>query len=168
MTTIESLIAARALRKRFANYVAAYVNDELDRGNSISGDTINSSINAFEDGAGDDSEGAAKGNNLLCTPWTLHFDRDGCEDFAIICDADGTDLARSRHFWLPEGDDPVPATLASMRLMVAAPRLLEACHDNVKVMVQAADLLRTLGHEDMAIALHMRSEMTSESIGRAA
>jgi hypothetical protein len=62
----------------------------------------------------------------LCTPWTLHFDRDGTEDVAIICDAEGDDLAKSRHFWLPEGDDAVPPTLASMQLMLAAPKLLEA------------------------------------------
>ena len=60
------------------------------------------------------------------TPWSLHFDRDGTEDIAIICDADGDDLARSGHFWLPEGDDPAPPTLAAMKVMAAAPKLLEA------------------------------------------
>jgi hypothetical protein len=59
-------------------------------------------------------------------PWSLHFDRNGTEDIAVICDADGDDLARSRDFWLPEGDDPVPTTLAAMRVMVVAPKLLEA------------------------------------------
>ena len=29
-----------------------------------------------------------------------------------------------RPFWLPEADDPVPLTLAAMRLIVAAPELL--------------------------------------------
>jgi hypothetical protein len=62
----------------------------------------------------------------LGTPWSLHFDRDGTEDVAIICDSDGDDLARSRHFWLPERDDPVPPTLAAMRVMAVAPKLLEA------------------------------------------
>jgi hypothetical protein len=62
----------------------------------------------------------------LNAPWSLHFDRDGTEDVAIICDANGHDLVRSRHFWLPEGDDPIPPTLAAMRLMVAAPKLLAA------------------------------------------
>lgn len=57
-------------------------------------------------------------------PWTLHFDRDGTEDIAIICDSNGYDLATSRHFWLPEGDDPVPPTLSGMQLMAAAPNLL--------------------------------------------
>lgn len=59
-------------------------------------------------------------------PWSLHFDRDGTEDIAIICDADGDVLARSRNFWLPENDDPVPPTLAAMQVMVTAPKLLEA------------------------------------------
>jgi hypothetical protein len=64
--------------------------------------------------------------NDLIAPWSLHFDRDGTEDVAIICDADGDELARSRHFWLLEGDDAIPPTLASMRVMAVAPRLLEA------------------------------------------
>ena len=59
-------------------------------------------------------------------PWSLHFDRDGTEDVAVILDADGDELVRSRPFWLPEGDDPVPPTLAAMRLMKAAPGLLAA------------------------------------------
>lgn len=59
-------------------------------------------------------------------PWSLHFERDGTEDIAIICDADGDELANSRPFWLPEGCDPIPATLAAMRLMVCAPKLLAA------------------------------------------
>jgi hypothetical protein len=62
----------------------------------------------------------------LCTPWTLHFDRDGTEDIAIICDGDMDDLVTSRFFWLPEEQDPVPPTLASMWLMVTAPKLLAA------------------------------------------
>jgi hypothetical protein len=59
-------------------------------------------------------------------PWSLHFDRDGTEDVAIICDVDGDDIASSRHFWLPEGNDEIPLTLASIRAMAAAPELLEA------------------------------------------
>jgi hypothetical protein len=43
----------------------------------------------------------------LKTPWSLHFDRDGTEDIATIHDAKGDPLAASRHFWLPEGDDPI-------------------------------------------------------------
>jgi hypothetical protein len=64
--------------------------------------------------------------NPLDTPWSLHFDRDGTEDIAIILDSDEMVLVTSRHFWLPEGDDPVPATLAAMWRMVAAPKLLHA------------------------------------------
>ncbi len=62
----------------------------------------------------------------FCTPWSLHFDQDGTDDIAIICDGDGYDLARSDTFWMPEQGDPIPATLAAMRLMVSAPKLLEA------------------------------------------
>lgn len=62
----------------------------------------------------------------LNTSWSLHFDRDGTEDIAIILDANGEELARSRPFWLPEGNDPIPPTLAAMQLMTVAPKLLEA------------------------------------------
>jgi hypothetical protein len=62
----------------------------------------------------------------LNAPWSLHFERDGTEDVAIICDSNGEDLVRSRHFWLPEGNDPIPPTLAAMQVMVTAPKLLEA------------------------------------------
>lgn len=64
--------------------------------------------------------------NEINAPWTLHFDRDGTEDVAIICDAEGSELVTSRHFWLPEGDDQTPPTLAALRLMASAPKLLEA------------------------------------------
>ncbi len=62
--------------------------------------------------------------NRLNTPWTLHFERDGTEDVAVILDADGDELVRSRHFWLPDPGDPSPPTLAAVRLMMHAPRLL--------------------------------------------
>ena len=65
-------------------------------------------------------------HDQLNTPWSLHFDRDGTEDVAIIRDANAEDLVRSRHFWLPEGDDSVPPTLAGVRLMLAAPKLFDA------------------------------------------
>ena len=64
--------------------------------------------------------------NDLNAPWSLHFDRDGTEDIAVISDTNGEDLVHSRHFWLPEGDDPIPPTLAAVRLMVVAPKLLAA------------------------------------------
>ena len=60
----------------------------------------------------------------LNTPWSLHFDRDGTEDIAIIRDAQGDDLVTSRHFWQPEGNDPVPPTLAAMRAIFTTPDLL--------------------------------------------
>jgi hypothetical protein len=60
----------------------------------------------------------------LNSPWGLHFERDGTEDIAVISDADGEEILRSRPFWLPEAGDPVPLTLAAMRLIVAAPELL--------------------------------------------
>ncbi len=53
------------------------------------------------------------------TPWSLRVYRDGTEDIAIILEADGEELAYSRPFWMPEGNDPVPPTLAAMRLMAA-------------------------------------------------
>src|SRR5258707_11879034 len=65
----------------------------------------------------------------LMTPWSLHVDRDGTEDVATIRAADGDDLVHSRHFWLPGGDDPIPPTLVALRLMVAAPKLLETLDD---------------------------------------
>jgi hypothetical protein len=60
------------------------------------------------------------------TPWTLAFERDGTEDVAIVFDAEGDEIVRSRGFWLPEGDDPLPPTLAAVRLIKAAPELLAA------------------------------------------
>jgi hypothetical protein len=68
-----------------------------------------------------------KTHNDLITPWTLRFERDGTDDIAVINDANGDELLRSRPFWLPEGDDTVPPTLAAIRLVFAAPRLLAAC-----------------------------------------
>ena len=60
----------------------------------------------------------------LNAPWSLRFERDGTEDVAVISDADGEEILRSRHFWMPEAGDPVPLPLAAMRLIVAAPELL--------------------------------------------
>jgi hypothetical protein len=61
------------------------------------------------------------------TPWTLHLDRDGTEDFLIVCDAEGHNLARSEFFWQPEDEnDAVPTPLAAMWLMFKSPKLLDA------------------------------------------
>jgi len=69
------------------------------------------------------------------TPWTLHIDRDGTEDFAIIC-SDGNDLVRSEFFWQPaEDNEPVPTPLAAVWLMFAAPKLLKA----LKALAEQAD-----------------------------
>jgi hypothetical protein len=65
-------------------------------------------------------------HNELTASWSLNFDRDGTEDIAVIYDGNGNDLLTSRAFWLPQGDDPVPPTLALVRLATAAPRLLES------------------------------------------
>jgi hypothetical protein len=72
--------------------------------------------------------------NALNAPWTLHFDSDGTEDVAIVCDASGADLVTSRKFWLPEDDDLIPPTLAAMWTIAAAPKLLAA----LKGMLDAA------------------------------
>ncbi len=60
-------------------------------------------------------------------PWSLRFERDGTEDFAVLCDADDGELVRSREFWLPGAGEPEPPTLAAMRLIQAAPVLIAAC-----------------------------------------
>jgi hypothetical protein len=79
--------------------------------------------------------------NLLNTPWRLFFDRDGTEDFGIICDAAGNDIAAShlpstrigeRTFetgtcWLPESDEEEPPVLVrQLQVMTASPQLLAA------------------------------------------
>ena len=68
------------------------------------------------------------------TPWSLRVCRDGTEDIAVIIEADGEELAYSRPFWLPEENDPVPPTLAAMRLMATAPRLLAALTDCIRIL----------------------------------
>ncbi|HMP01723.1 MAG TPA: hypothetical protein PKC45_04395 [Gemmatales bacterium] len=66
----------------------------------------------------------------LCTQWTLHFDRDGTEDYGTIYDAEGDPIVTSHQCqtcWLPEcKEDEVPALLRQMQMMVTAPRLLNA------------------------------------------
>jgi hypothetical protein len=63
----------------------------------------------------------------LCTPWSLHFGRDGTGNYAAIRNDEGADLVRCEHFGLCDSDDPLPATLEALRLMTAAPKLLKAC-----------------------------------------
>jgi aminoglycoside phosphotransferase len=70
------------------------------------------------------------------TPWALHLDRDGTEDFLIVRDADGYDLSRSEFFWQPvEEDEAVPTPLAAGWLMFNAPKLLKA----LKELAEQAD-----------------------------
>jgi hypothetical protein len=94
--------------------------------------------------------------NLLHTPWKLYFDRDGTEDFGIICDAEGKDIAASHlpstrigertfetgTFWLPEEDhEELPVLVRQLRIMTAAPRLLAA-------LITCADLLADYDDSD--------------------
>lgn len=62
----------------------------------------------------------------LNAPWSIHLYRDGTEDIAVIRDANGDDLVYSGPFKLPEGDNPIPTTLAALQLMAVAPKLLIA------------------------------------------
>jgi hypothetical protein len=96
----------------------------------------------------------------LIAPWSLHFDRDGTEDVAIIRDADGDDLVYSRHFWLPEDGDPIPPTLAAVRAMLAAPKLLAA-------LIAASDWIDAqLGEPRLAIQAKVQQAI-AEATGRA-
>ncbi len=87
----------------------------------------------------------------LNTPWTLRFERDGTEDVAYILDANEEPLVESREFWLPERDDPVPTTLRAVRVMYAAPALLEACRLVVSRW-ERGDLAEAVRACDLAIA----------------
>ncbi len=79
--------------------------------------------------------------HTLADPWTLHFDCDGTEDFGIIRDAHGNDIAASHvpctriggrtfqrgTFWLPESSaDVMDTILRQLRLMTTAPKLYRA------------------------------------------
>ena len=46
-------------------------------------------------------------------------------------------------------------------------KLLSEAEDNVTVMLHAAEMFRELGYEDMAVALHIRTEMTSAAVAKA-
>ncbi len=104
--------------------------------------------------------------NELNAPWSLDFDRDGTEDIAIICDSNGDDLVRSRHFWLPEGDDPVPSTLAAMQVMASAPRLLKALNDLADQSDQ--DCPAEFRSRHFSEALEQANTVIAEASGRAA
>jgi hypothetical protein len=69
------------------------------------------------------------------TSWQLRLERDGTEDFLIICDNKDDEIIRSTFFWMPEEHDPVPRTLAAVWLMFNAPKLLVA----LKTLAEQAD-----------------------------
>ena len=108
----------------------------------------------------------------LDTPWTLHFDRDGTEDVAVIRDADGDALVTSRHFWRPEGDPPTPPTLMALRVMAAAPKLLEALmtiREDCRMALEGDWDKSDDGFEDMLCLIDAAvAEATDDSIGRVA
>jgi hypothetical protein len=109
----------------------------------------------------------------LNTPWSLHFDRDGTEDFGIICDAEMNDLVASHLpssnvprladrpfgtgcFWLPEEDgDKVPLLVRQMQVMTAAPKLL----DTLRFLL--TDQNSQIDHESRLIAEAAIAEATT-------
>lgn len=119
--------------------------------------------------------------NPLNIPWTLHFDRDGTEDFGIICDAEGNDLVASHLpqttmprwkdrefgegcFWLPEEGDEVPYLVRCMQLMSAAPKLLEAL---INLATQADEDCPAHARSNHFIeALKVAHEVIAEATGR--
>lgn len=72
-------------------------------------------------------------------PWSMDFQRNGTEDVAVIRDLGGEEIAVSRPFWLPVGDDPIPPALSAMRLMKEAPKLLTALLDCVRLLADYAE-----------------------------
>jgi hypothetical protein len=98
----------------------------------------------------------------LNAPWTLHFDRDGAEDVAIVCDCRGHDLATSRHFWRPEANDETPPTLSGMRAMAVAPQLLALAE-----FVAGADFRDTRQRRRAKhLARKVVAAATDDSVGR--
>jgi hypothetical protein len=95
-------------------------------------------------------------------PWSLHFDRDGTEDFAIIVDSTGHDLATSRQFWIPEKGDPEVPTLNAMHVMAAAPKLLAALEQAEGVLRRVKD-----GHTTACLDLPAAAEAAREAIAEA-
>jgi hypothetical protein len=94
----------------------------------------------------------------LYSPWSLCFERDGTEDVAVISDADGEELLRSRHFWLPEADDPMPQTLSSMRLVVAAPALLDLANQIVLAKSHDESVPADIYHAAVRILAHVEAK----------
>ena len=76
--------------------------------------------------------------NMYYAPWNLWFDRDGTEDFGIIVDCNDEPIVSSHECqtcWLPEAEsDEVPDLVRQLQLMVAAPRLLTALTDCMRLL----------------------------------
>ena len=98
----------------------------------------------------------------LNEPWSLEFHRDGTEDIGTIYDAQGDPLVESRPFWLPEGDDPIPPTLSALRIMVAAPKLL----DELSYYLEFAVLNDDGEDESFSRRISEARLMIAEAIGR--
>ncbi len=86
----------------------------------------------------------------LHAPWTLHFDRDGTEDLGTIRDAHGHGIVTSRPFWLPEGGDSVPVTLAALWAMTAAPELLAVLREGLDTLLDVQRFSPV--HDDPGVA----------------
>ncbi|MFL5241541.1 MAG: hypothetical protein ACJ8FY_05490 [Gemmataceae bacterium] len=117
----------------------------------------------------------------LNAPWSLHFDRDGTEDFGIICDAEMNDLVASHlpctriaertfgagTFWLPESsDDVMPQRVCQMRLMTAAPKLLEVLTELLRQIDE--DIATDITTKHFASAVDDAVAAIAEATGRAA
>lgn len=99
----------------------------------------------------------------LCTPWNFYTYQDGTEDIGEICDADGHAIVTSRSFWMPELDEPIPPTLAALRLMFAAPKMLAALRDAERVLRKI--LTGELCKESVQAVLARIGETLSEAAG---
>lgn len=73
--------------------------------------------------------------NPLAAPWTFDRDKDGTE--VVIRDANGQEIVTSRPSWMPESPDnalAMPDLYWQLRVMFAAPKLLEACKQALAVL----------------------------------
>jgi hypothetical protein len=95
--------------------------------------------------------------SIFGLPWFLRFDRDGTDDIAYVCQSRGNcTLATSRGFWRPEyEEDKVPGTLAAMRLMATAPKLLQALHILLAQTADASDNFAEISSQARTTALHV-------------
>jgi len=107
----------------------------------------------------------------LNAPWTLHFERDGTEDIAIIRDGNDDELATSRHFWLGEATDPASPTLAAMQAMVAAPKLLKLAYSLRRFCSIQANLCSTASEAErlqfIRLVYQLMNSLGNEAIAEA-